>query len=109
VPAADLPNTEDASEFEARASSVYKSGDVSGTIALYEARVRSHPQDLAVWRTLARRLAEAMQFPRAETAIAQALSLFGADDVLLSLLVFVKQEQGQSEQARGVAAHAAIH
>ena len=109
MPTAELPNSEDASECEARASELYKSGNIGSAIEIYEARVRTHPEDLAASRSLARRLAESRQFPRAEAAISEALALFGADTVLLALLVFVKQEQGLSEQARDIAAHAALH
>ncbi len=109
MPTAVQPDSEEASQFEARASELYRSGNVAGAIELYETRVRTHPHDLAAWRSLTRWLAESRQFPRAEAAISQALALFSADEILLSLLVFVKQEQGLSEQARDIAAKAAVH
>ena len=92
---------------DARASILYKAGDIGAVIEIYEARVTSHPQDLSAWRKLARLLAEAWQFARADAVITHALSMFGDDVALLALQVFVKSELGLSDEAREIAVNAA--
>ncbi len=54
---------------DARASELYKAGDIGAVIEIYEARIKSHPQDLVAWRKLARLLTEAWQFARADVVI----------------------------------------
>ena len=98
---------ENASEILARASSLYKAGNIGAAIDIFEARVCSQPDDIVAWRMLARMLTETRQFSRAETAIARALTVCGGDTVLLALQIFVKQELGQTDQARHMAAIAA--
>ena len=95
------------SSIDARASALYKAGDIGAVIEIYEARVKSHPQDLSAWRKLARLLTEAWQFARADAVITQALSIFGDDAALLALQVFVKPELGLSDEARDIAVNAA--
>ena len=92
---------------DARASILYKAGDIGAVIEIYEARVTSHPQDLSAWRKLARLLTEAWQFARADAVITHALSMFGDDVALLPLQVFVKSELGLSDEAREIAVNAA--
>ena len=86
-----------------RARVLYKAGDVGAAIDVLEGRVRTHPEDLAAWRTLARMLTETWQFARADAVIVHALTAFGPDPALLSLQVFVKQELGLSDHARDIA------
>ena len=86
-----------------RASVLYKAGDIGAAIDILEGRVRTHPEDLTAWCTLARMLTETWQFARADAVIAHALTAFGPDPALLSLQVFVKQELGLSDQARDIA------
>ena len=95
------------SSIDARASALYKTGDIGAVIEIYEARVTSHPQDLVAWRKLARLLTEAWQFARADAVVTQALSMFGDDAALLALQVFVKPELGLSDEAREIAVNAA--
>ncbi len=92
---------------DARASELYKAGDIGAVIEIYEARIKSHPQDLVAWRKLARLLTEAWQFARADAVVTQALSMFGDDAALLALQVFVKPELGLSDEAREIAVNAA--
>ena len=95
------------SSINARASILYKAGDIGAVIEIYEARVISHPQDLSAWRKLARLLTEAWQFARVDAVITHALSMFGDDVALLALQVFVKSELGLSDEAREIAVNAA--
>ena len=98
----------DSPSIDARAVALYKAGDIVAAIEIYEARTKSHPQDLVAWRKLARLLTEAWQFARADAVITQALSMFGDDAALLALQVFVKPELGQSDQAQDIAVRAAV-
>ncbi len=92
-----------------RVRSLYKAGNVGAAIAMVEARVKEHPEDLAAWRSLARLFTETCQFDRADATISRAFSTFGEDATLLALWVFVKHELGLFAQARDVALNAAAH
>ena len=101
------PTPADPSSVDQRASILYKAGEIGAVIAIYEARVKDHPQDSSAWRKLSRLLIEAWQFAPADAAITRALAAFGADPALLALQVFAKQELGLSDQARELAVSAA--
>ncbi len=107
-PASLVPAGQDQPTSVEQASSLYKSGNIGAAIEIVEARVKSHPGDIAAWRNFVRWLTESWQFTRADAALGQALAVFGDDAVLLTLQIFVKQELGQSDLARTVAANAAL-
>ena len=93
---------------EQRANILYKAGNIDAVIVFFEARVAQNPQDAGARRTLARLLAEAWQFARADTVITEALATFGPDPALLGLQIFAKQEMGLCDRARDIAIHAAM-
>ena len=102
------PAAPDHPSWAEHARGLYTAGNIGAAIEIVEARVKSHPGDIAAWRNFARWLAEAWQFARADAALGQALAVFGDDTALLTLQIFVKQELGQSDLARTVAANAAL-
>ena len=103
-----VPAPPDHPSWAEHARSLYTAGNIGAAIEIVEARVKSHPADIAAWRNFVRWLTEAWQFARADAALGQALAVFGDDAALLTLQIFVKQELGQSDLARTVAANAAL-
>ena len=92
---------------EEQASALYKAGDINAAIALFEVRVKEHPEDVAAWRKLARLLVETWQFARADAVITHTFTMFGPDPATLALQVFAKQELGLFHEARAIAETAA--
>ena len=101
------PATPSLPSWAEHASNFYKAGDIGRAIEVVEARVRTHPEDIAAWHKLARWLTEIWQFARADAVITHALTVAGDDTQLLALQVFVKQGLGQTGVARTVATNAA--
>ena len=106
-PASTLPPIPAQTTWAEYAGRLYSAGDIGAAIETVEARVKSNPDDISAWQKLARWLTETWQFARADVFIEQALVLFGDDAALLTLQVFAKQELGQADVARMVAANAA--
>ena len=102
------PAPSDHPSWAEHARGLYNAGNIGAAIEIVETRVKSHPGDIAAWRNFVRWLTEAWQFARADAALGQALATFGNDAVLLALQIFVKQELGQSDIGRTVAANAAL-
>ena len=98
-----LPPPTPTPSIEEQASASYKAGDTNAAIALFEARVKAHPEDMAAWRRLARLLVETWQFARADAVITHTFTMFGPDPATLALQVFAKQELGLFHEARAIA------
>ena len=95
------PATPSATEQHAR--DLYKAGNIGAVIGIYEDRIKSHPEDSAAWRTLARLFIETWQYARADATITEALAAFGPEPAMLALQVFAKHELGFPDQAQDIA------